>query len=62
MWTDDQPARQIAADKGCTPAQLALAWLMAQPKCIPIPGTSKAASAFASLELSPLFVSLQRPR
>lgn len=32
--------RQIAAAKGCTPAQLALAWLLAQGRdVVPIPGT-----------------------
>jgi aryl-alcohol dehydrogenase-like predicted oxidoreductase len=31
---------QLAADKGCTPAQLALAWVLAQgPDVVPIPGT-----------------------
>lgn len=35
--------RQIAEEKGCTPAQLALAWLLAQGEdIVPIPGTSKA--------------------
>ena len=34
--------RQYAAEKGCTPAQFALAWLMAQkPWIVPIPGTTK---------------------
>jgi aryl-alcohol dehydrogenase-like predicted oxidoreductase len=34
----------IAEEKGCTPAQLALAWLMAQgPDVIPIPGTKQIA-------------------
>lgn len=33
--------RELAASKGCTPAQLALAWLLArQDNVIPIPGTS----------------------
>jgi aryl-alcohol dehydrogenase-like predicted oxidoreductase len=33
----------IAKAKGCTPAQLALAWLLAQgPEIVPIPGTTKA--------------------
>lgn len=33
---------QIAADKGATPAQIALAWLLAQkPWIVPIPGTTK---------------------
>jgi aryl-alcohol dehydrogenase-like predicted oxidoreductase len=32
----------IARDKGCTPAQLALAWLLAQePDLVPIPGTKR---------------------
>jgi aryl-alcohol dehydrogenase-like predicted oxidoreductase len=34
--------KQIAADKQATPAQIALAWLMAQkPWIAPIPGTTK---------------------
>jgi aryl-alcohol dehydrogenase-like predicted oxidoreductase len=34
----------IAADKGATPAQIALAWLLAQrPWIVPIPGTTKVA-------------------
>ena len=33
---------EIAAEKGCTPAQLALAWVLAQgPDVIPIPGTKR---------------------
>jgi aryl-alcohol dehydrogenase-like predicted oxidoreductase len=32
--------RELAAAKGCTPAQLALAWLLTRPEVIPIPGTS----------------------
>ncbi|UTY58413.1 aldo/keto reductase [Massilia sp. erpn] len=36
--------RALAADKGCTPAQLALAWLLAQgADIIPIPGTKRSA-------------------
>ena len=34
--------RAIAADKGCTPAQLALAWVLAQGEdIVPIPGTKR---------------------
>jgi aryl-alcohol dehydrogenase-like predicted oxidoreductase len=34
--------RDIAAEKGVTPAQLALAWLLARkPWIVPIPGTTK---------------------
>ena len=34
--------RDIARDAGCTPAQLALAWLLARaPHIVPIPGTTK---------------------
>jgi aryl-alcohol dehydrogenase-like predicted oxidoreductase len=32
--------REMAATKGCTPAQLALAWLLTRDNVIPIPGTS----------------------
>jgi aryl-alcohol dehydrogenase-like predicted oxidoreductase len=32
--------RAVAAEKGCTPAQLALAWLLTRENVIPIPGTS----------------------
>jgi aryl-alcohol dehydrogenase-like predicted oxidoreductase len=32
--------KEIAARKGCTPAQLALAWLLRNDNVIPIPGTS----------------------
>jgi aryl-alcohol dehydrogenase-like predicted oxidoreductase len=35
--------RQLASEKGCTPAQLALAWLLTKPEVIPIPGTSSVA-------------------
>ena len=35
--------KELAADKGCTPAQLALAWVLAQgPYIVPIPGTRRA--------------------
>jgi aryl-alcohol dehydrogenase-like predicted oxidoreductase len=32
--------REMAAAKRCTPAQLALAWLLTHPDVVPIPGTS----------------------
>ena len=32
--------REMAATKGCTPAQLALAWLLTRENVVPIPGTS----------------------
>jgi aryl-alcohol dehydrogenase-like predicted oxidoreductase len=36
--------QQIAADKGCTPSQLALAWVLAQGEdIVPIPGTKRRA-------------------
>jgi aryl-alcohol dehydrogenase-like predicted oxidoreductase len=36
--------KKIAAEKGCTPGQLALAWVMAQgPDVVPIPGTKRPA-------------------
>jgi aryl-alcohol dehydrogenase-like predicted oxidoreductase len=35
--------QELAREKGCTPAQLALAWLLSRPGVIPIPGTSSEA-------------------
>jgi diketogulonate reductase-like aldo/keto reductase len=34
------PLRQIAGEVGCTPAQLAIAWLLAQPGVVAIPKSS----------------------
>jgi len=51
--------RTVASEKGATPAQVALAWLMAQaPFIVPIPGTTKLARleenlGAARLELTP---------
>ncbi|MBX3607222.1 MAG: aldo/keto reductase [Piscinibacter sp.] len=51
--------QSTAAGKGATPAQIALAWLLAQrPGIVPIPGTTKAARldenlAAADIELTP---------
>jgi aryl-alcohol dehydrogenase-like predicted oxidoreductase len=50
---------RIAAARGCTPGQLALAWLLAQrPWIVPIPGTKRVAyleenAAAVSFELTP---------
>jgi aryl-alcohol dehydrogenase-like predicted oxidoreductase len=51
------PAAEIAARCGVTPAQVALAWLLALPSTLPIPGTSSVEHleenlAAASLDLS----------
>jgi aryl-alcohol dehydrogenase-like predicted oxidoreductase len=35
--------QELAREKDCTPAQLALAWLLNRPDVIPIPGTSSEA-------------------
>ena len=54
-----QAVRTVAADKGATPGQLALAWVLAQgPDVVPIPGTKRRAYleenvAAAAMELSP---------
>jgi aryl-alcohol dehydrogenase-like predicted oxidoreductase len=51
--------REVAAQKGCTPAQLALAWLLRRhDNVVPIPGTSSRARleenvAAMNVELSP---------
>ncbi len=37
-----EKVKTLANDKGCTPAQLALAWVLAQdPHAVPIPGTRR---------------------
>jgi aryl-alcohol dehydrogenase-like predicted oxidoreductase len=37
-----EKVRALARDKGCTPAQLALAWVLAQGEhIVPIPGTRR---------------------
>ena len=52
----------LAAEAGCTPAQLALAWLLAKgPHIVPIPGTTNAAHlaenlGAADVELAPAIV------
>ncbi len=33
--------RELAAKKGCTPGQLALAWLLNKDNVFPIPGTKQ---------------------
>ena len=44
LANEESPLSAIAAETGATPAQLALAWLLARsPSVLPIPGTSKVA-------------------
>ena len=48
------PLRKIADEVGCTPAQLALAWLFAQPGVVTIPKSStreRVKENFAALEV-----------
>ncbi|SCK08773.1 aldo/keto reductase [Vogesella sp. LIG4] len=56
--------RRIAADAGCTPAQLALAWLLTRGEhVIPIPGTTRVAHLredMAAASLQPGVDTLQR--
>jgi aryl-alcohol dehydrogenase-like predicted oxidoreductase len=48
----------IAAGKGCTPAQLALAWLLAQGRdVVPIPGTTKRARLDENLDAADVALS-----
>ncbi len=40
--TTHEPAKEIAAEKDVTPAQLAIAWVLAQGEdLVPIPGTKR---------------------
>ncbi|MGA9856885.1 MAG: aldo/keto reductase [Solirubrobacteraceae bacterium] len=53
-----QRIRQIAADKDCTPGQLALAWVMAQGRdIVPIPGTKRRAYLEQNVEATELSLS-----
>jgi aryl-alcohol dehydrogenase-like predicted oxidoreductase len=49
---------EIAKEKHCTPAQLALAWLLAQgPHIVPIPGTTNATRLRENLDAAGLVLS-----
>lgn len=51
---------QMAADKGCTPGQLSLAWLLAKaPDVIPIPGTKREAAVRENLAAAALVLSAE---
>jgi aryl-alcohol dehydrogenase-like predicted oxidoreductase len=50
--------RQIAAEKDCTPGQLALAWVLAQGKdVVPIPGTKRRAYLVQNIEATEISLS-----
>lgn len=41
LASDDGPLAELAKEQGCTPAQLAIAWLLSRPgQVVPIPGAS----------------------
>ena len=51
---DKAPIRRLSAEVGCTPAQLALAWLLARPGVVAIPKSSmreRVKENFAALEI-----------
>jgi aryl-alcohol dehydrogenase-like predicted oxidoreductase len=49
---------ELAADKGCRPGQLALAWLLAQPlDVVPIPGTKRIAYVRENLAATSVAIS-----
>ena len=55
-----EQVRKLAADKGCTPAQLALAWVLAQGDDVaPIPGTKRV--SYLEENVGALEVSLSAP-
>jgi aryl-alcohol dehydrogenase-like predicted oxidoreductase len=49
--------RELASEKGCTPAQLALAWLLSRPDVIPIPGTSSEARLVENVQATEVHLS-----
>ena len=54
---------ELAAAKGCSPAQLALAWLLAQrPWIVPIPGTRKIARLEENLAAAELEFTAEEQR
>ncbi len=49
--------QELASEKGCTPAQLALAWLLSRPAVIPIPGTSSEARLVENVQAAEIHLS-----
>jgi aryl-alcohol dehydrogenase-like predicted oxidoreductase len=49
--------RELSREKGCTPAQLALAWLLSRPDVIPIPGTSSEARLVENVQATEVHLS-----
>jgi aryl-alcohol dehydrogenase-like predicted oxidoreductase len=55
--------REIGAEKGATPAQIALAWLLARaPWIVPIPGTTKLARVEENLAAADIVLSVEDER
>ena len=53
-----QAVQKLAKDKGCTPAQLALAWVLAQgDDIVPIPGTSRSEHLEQNVSALPISLS-----
>lgn len=52
--------KEMATEKGCTPGQLALAWVLAQGEdIVPIPGTKRVAYLEENVEAAALLLSLE---
>jgi aryl-alcohol dehydrogenase-like predicted oxidoreductase len=49
--------QELAREKDCTPAQLALAWLLSRPSVIPIPGTSSEARLVENVQATEVHLS-----
>src|SRR5882757_46869 len=49
--------QELAREKGCTAAQLALAWLLSRPGVIPIPGTSSEARLVENVHAAEIHLS-----
>ncbi len=50
---------QIANRKKCSTAQVALAWVMAQPSVIPIPGTTKVENLLANIQSESITLNIE---
>ena len=58
-----EKVREIAAAKGCTPGQLALAWVLAQGEDVaPIPGTKRVTYLEENVGAAGVELTARRPR
>lgn len=57
-----QRVKELAEQKSCSTAQIALAWLMAQPGVVPIPGTTKLGNLLSNISARDIRLSEEEMR